>query len=37
MSCYNSAKAVFRLLMTQAPQTIRGFERPIAVWTQARA
>jgi hypothetical protein len=24
-------------LMTQAPQTIRGFERPIAVWTQARA
>jgi adenylate cyclase len=28
---------VFRPLMTQAPQTIRGFERPIAVWTQARA
>jgi adenylate cyclase len=33
----DGAEAVFRPLMTQAPQTIRGFERPIAVWTQARA
>jgi len=34
---FDGAEAVFRPLMTQAPQTIRGFERPIAVWTQARA
>jgi adenylate cyclase len=33
----DSAEAVFRPLMAQAPQTIRGFEQPIAVWTQARA
>lgn len=33
----DGAEAVFRPLKTQAPQTIRGFERPIAVWTQARA
>jgi adenylate cyclase len=30
-----SADAVFRPLMAQAPQTIRGLERPIAIWTQA--
>jgi len=33
----DSAEAVFRPLMAQAPQTIRGLEQPIAVWTQARA
>ena len=32
-----SADAAFRPLTTQAPQTIRGFESPIAIWTQARA
>jgi adenylate cyclase len=32
----DSAEAVFRPLMAQAPQTIRGLEQPIAVWTQAR-
>ena len=31
------AEAVFRPLMAQPPQTIRGLEQPIAVWTQARA
>jgi adenylate cyclase len=29
--------AVFRPLMAQTPQTIRGLEHPIAIWTQARA
>ncbi|GLR83855.1 adenylate/guanylate cyclase domain-containing protein [Bradyrhizobium iriomotense] len=29
------ADAVFRPLIAQAPQTIRGLERPIAIWTQA--
>lgn len=29
--------AVFRPLIAQAPQTIRGIENPIAIWTQARA
>ena len=33
----DSAEAVFRPLMAQAPQTIRGLKQPIAVWTQARA
>jgi adenylate cyclase len=28
---------VFRPLMAHAPQTIRGLEQSIAVWTQARA
>jgi adenylate cyclase len=32
-----SADAVFRPLIAQAPQTIRGLERPIAIWAQARA
>ena len=32
-----SADAAFRPLMAQAPQTIRGLEHPIAIWTQARA
>jgi len=32
-----SADAAFQPLTTQAPQTIRGLEHPIAVWTQARA
>ena len=32
-----SADAVFRPLMAQAPQTTRGLEHPIAIWTQARA
>src|SRR5215470_16513707 len=32
-----SADAVFRPLMAQAPQTIRGLKHPIAIWTQARA
>ena len=27
----------FAPLIAQAPQTIRGFEQPIAIWTQARA
>jgi adenylate cyclase len=31
------ADAVFRPLIAQTPQTIRGFENPIAVWTQASA
>ena len=31
-----SADAVFRPLMAQAPQAIRGLEHPIAIWTQAR-
>src|SRR6516165_6911373 len=31
----DSAEAVFRPLMAQAPQTIRGLEQPIAIWTQA--
>jgi adenylate cyclase len=29
-----SADAAFRPLIAQAPQTIRGFEHPIAIWTQ---
>lgn len=29
--------AAFRPLMAEAPQTIRGLERPIAIWTQAHA
>jgi len=33
----DNAEAVFRPLMAQAPQTIRGLGQPIAVWTQARA
>jgi adenylate cyclase len=33
----DSAEAVFLPLMAQAPQTIRGLDQPIAVWTQARA
>jgi adenylate cyclase len=32
-----STDAVFRPLMAQAPQTIRGLEQPIAIWIQARA
>jgi adenylate cyclase len=32
-----SADAAFRPLKAQAPQTIRGLEHPIAIWTQARA
>lgn len=32
-----SADAAFRPLMAQCPQTIRGLEQPIAIWTQARA
>jgi adenylate cyclase len=32
-----SADATFRPLMAQAPQTIRGLEHPIAIWTQAPA
>jgi adenylate cyclase len=32
-----NADAAFRPLMAQAPQTIRGLEQPIAIWTQARA
>ena len=31
------ADAVFRPLMAQAQQTIRGLKHPIAIWTQARA
>jgi adenylate cyclase len=33
----SAAEAVFRPLIAQAPQTIRGLERPIAIWAQARA
>ena len=33
----DSAEAVFRPLMAQPPQTIRGLEQPIAIWTRARA
>jgi len=33
----DDANAVFRPLKAQTPQTIRGFESPIAIWTQARA
>ncbi len=33
----SAADAVFRPLMPQAPQTIRGLGHPIAIWTQARA
>jgi len=32
-----SADPVFRPLVAQAPQTIRGLEHPIAIWTQAPA
>jgi adenylate cyclase len=32
-----SADTVFRPLMAQAAQTIRGLEHPIAIWIQARA
>jgi adenylate cyclase len=32
-----SGDAAFRPLTAQAPQMIRGFEHPIAIWTQARA
>ena len=32
-----SADAVFLPLKAVAPQTIRGLEQPIAIWTQARA
>jgi class 3 adenylate cyclase len=32
-----SADAAFRPLEAQAPQTMRGLERPIAIWTQAPA
>jgi adenylate cyclase len=31
-----SADAVFRPLVMQAPQTIRGLEHPIVIWTQSR-
>jgi len=31
-----STDEVFRPLMAQAPQTIRGLEHPLAIWTQAR-
>ena len=31
------ADAAFQPLMAQAPQTIRGLEQAIAIWTQARA
>ena len=31
------AEAVFRPLMAQTPQVIRGLEHPIAIWTQTRA
>src|SRR5215467_3191517 len=30
-----SADAAFQSLTTQAPQTIRGLDHPIAIWTQA--
>jgi adenylate cyclase len=32
-----AADGVFRPLMAQAQQTIRGLEHPIGIWTQARA
>jgi adenylate cyclase len=32
-----NADAEFQPLVAQAPQTIRGLEQPIAIWTQARA
>ena len=32
-----SADAAFQSLMARAPQTIRGLEHPIAIWTQAGA
>jgi adenylate cyclase len=32
-----SADAAFQSLMARAPQTIRGLEHPIAIWTQARS
>jgi hypothetical protein len=32
-----SAGTEFAPLIAQAPQTIRGFEQPIAIWTPARA
>jgi adenylate cyclase len=32
-----STDPMFRPLMAQAPQTIRGLEHQIAIWTQARA
>ncbi|MGY8666238.1 adenylate/guanylate cyclase domain-containing protein [Bradyrhizobium sp. UFLA05-109] len=31
------AEAAFRPLIEQTPQTVRGLEQPIAIWTQARA
>ena len=31
-----SADAAFQSLMARAPQTIRGLEHPIAIWTQVR-
>jgi adenylate cyclase len=31
-----AADAAFRSLMAQAPQAIRGLERPLAIWTQPR-
>ena len=31
-----SADAPFRSLTARAPQTIRGLEHPIAIWTQVR-
>jgi adenylate cyclase len=32
-----NADVAFRPLLAQTPQTIRGLERPIAIWTQAHA
>jgi adenylate cyclase len=32
-----AADAEFQPLVAQAPQSIRGLEQPIAIWTQARA
>jgi adenylate cyclase len=37
MAELGSADAVFRPLIAQAPQTVRGLEHPIAIWAQARA
>jgi adenylate cyclase len=37
MAELGSADAVFRPLIAQASQTIRGLEHPIAIWAQARA
>jgi adenylate cyclase len=31
------ADAAFQPLMAQPPQTLRGLEQAIAIWTQARA